>query len=67
MTKNGRGEASAFRQIKNKRTRVQLSLQNRDYNCTSSAITNELYAIPPPRFRKRKRVNKTEEVMLNEK
>jgi len=45
VTKNGRGEASAFRQIKNKRTRVQLSLQNRDYNCTSGAITNELYAI----------------------
>jgi len=57
VTKNGRGEASAFRQIKNKRTRVQLSLQNRDYNCTSSAITNELCAIRKPAFHRKETVN----------
>jgi len=38
----GKVRQRVFRQIENNRTRVQLSFQNRGYNCTSGAIMNEL-------------------------
>ncbi len=41
----GKVRQRVFRQIENNRTRVQLSLQNRDYNCTTGAITNVLNEI----------------------